>query len=381
MNAKVLKYLIYVLGIVSLVAFISIRNLSLMNALMLEKIIPGHWEFVKYGEMYYFNYISHFKVDTLPQATQKFRLSKKHASLDESDILIFGDSFFDFSRHKNLPEQLYEKYNIPVYFERYDHPLASLKRKGYRNDEPKILIYETVERNIPRRFNHEHKIPAKPVMEKEEEDPGSFDGIINFLFPEQREELYTRLLRRNYISTRIYEMIATLKFDLFGYVSSLTPKYTLEDKKDPWLFYYREVSDGHWGFYYQHTEEEINTYCDNIADLARKLEKEFNLKMVFIPIPNKYTIYHTMLNDHSYNNLLPRVHKGLEERNIPVVKLYETYLEHKDDMLYHGTDTHWNQKGIDIAVNKTLKVIENGLKPYLYAEDIQESTSNEILHD
>ena len=368
MKTKILKTTIYIFGLVCLVAFLAIRSLPLMNRLMVENIIPGHWEFVNYGEMYYFNYISDFKVDSLPKATQKFRLSDKQAELDRAEIVIFGDSFFDFARHKNLPEQIRDRLNMPVYFERNDYPLASLAEKGYENEEPKILIYETVERNIAYRFREKHKIPNNPEKTNNKDDTSFKNKIIELLFPEQTEELYTKLLQRSYITTRIYEWIATLKFNLFGYVSRLTPKYTLKNEEDPWLFYHREVSDEHWGFYYQHSEEEINTYCNNIADLAEKLEKEFNLKMVFVVVPNKYTIYHTMLNDHTYNDLLPDIYKGLEKRNIPVVKLYRPYLRNKEDKLYHGTDTHWNQQGIDIAVNRTIKVIKNGLKPYLYAE-------------
>jgi hypothetical protein len=377
MKTKILKTVIYIFGLVCLVAFLAIRSLPLMNRLMAEKIIPGHWEFVKYGEMYYFNYISDFKVDSLPKATQKFRLSAKQAKLDRAEILIFGDSFFDFARHENLPEQIHDWFNMPVYFERNDYPLASLAQKGYENEEPKILIYETVERNIAYRFREKHKIPGNPEKANNKDDTSFKNTIIEFLFPQQTEELYNKVLQRSYITTKIYEWIATLKFNLFGYVSRLTPKYTLKNQEDPWLFYHREVSDEHWGFYYQHSEKEINTYCNNIADLAAKLEKEFSLKMVFVVVPNKYTIYHTMLNDHTYNDLLPDIYKGLEKRNIPVVKLYKPYLRNKGEKLYHGTDTHWNQQGIDIAVNKTIKVIENGLKPYVFAETKKSQPSSE----
>ena len=96
MSEKLLKILIYLAGIVCLFGFISTRYLPLLNSVLTEKMIPEHWEFTKYGELYYFNYISHFR-EELPDPIRKYRFSEKHPDFGEADILMFGDSFLDIS--------------------------------------------------------------------------------------------------------------------------------------------------------------------------------------------------------------------------------------------------------------------------------------------
>ena len=352
MKDNILKWGIFISGIICLCAFLSIRILSLMNIVIKEKIVPGYWEHTKYGELYNFNRISHFK-EKLPPASDKYRFSSKHPSLEETDIIIFGDSFLDYTRQTTYPERLNDELGKKVYFERYDFPLETFTKKGYSNKEPKLFIYETVERNIAPRFLKPHtdeifidqrsKIRQKAAKYKD------------FLFYKNTEEMYTKLMKRSYFTKDIYVFIATIKFNLFGYISSITPKYYLKGDR-PWLFIDKQLNDTNTSFYYQHTQEEINTYCDNIADLANKLRKQYNLDFIFLPIPNKYTIYHNLLNNESYNNLLPLVYEGLDKRRIKVVKILDDF-KNSERILYYGTDTHWNKYGVDIAVRKTKELI------------------------
>ena len=96
-----------------------------------------------------------------------------------------------------------------------------------------------------------------------------------------------------------------------------------------------------------------------IADLARKLNEHYKLKMVFMAIPSKYTIYHSLVNEDMYNDFLPRLYAGLEARGVPYIPLYNDFMEaKKEGWIYYGSDTHWTQKGLDIALDKTLEVLE-----------------------
>ena len=65
----------------------------------------------------------------------------------------------------------------------------------------------------------------------------------------------------------------------------------------------------------------------------------------------------------AYNNLLPRLHEGLRKRGIVYVDLYSEFNQSKDN-LYYRTDTHWNDKGVALTVNKILELFTgfNGLK-------------------
>jgi hypothetical protein len=340
------------LGFSCLCALVAIRIPGFFNILVKEKVIPEYWENTKYGELYNFNRIAHFKED-LPPSTIKYRYTPKHPDLKAADIITFGDSFFDFTRITTFPERLGDTLHKRVYYSRYDYPLNELAENNYAKGNPKVLLYETAERYIPVRF-------SKPQENEYIRDTRSnfrklMVVIWHKVFIKDSEVSYSLLLTRSYISEKVYSMIATLKFDALGYIAETTPVYSLKQKV-PWLFYYEEVNKDVTSFYYKHSDEDIERYCNNIADLRNKLKDRYNLDMLFMPVPCKYTIYHKFVNQDAYNNLLPRIYKGLEKRGVPVIKLYDDFIQSKE-ILYFGTDTHWNKKGLDLALDKTLNYI------------------------
>jgi len=358
MSTKVLKILITIAGIVGLYAFLAVRSPFLFNLTFREKVIPEYWENTRYGELYYFNFIKNFREEGLPRSKAKYRHTEKHPQLQEADMLIFGDSFMDFSRMITFPERLSDTLNCRVYYERFfnDHrPLVSLKEAGYENNSTKIAIYESAERYIPIRFAHPHveeDIPAdsRSGMRK------AFASVLHWIFLEDSEVKYSTMLNRSILTTDIHSYINTLKFNTFGYIPATTPDYAFNEKH-PWLFYYEEVNEDSTSYYYQFTDEQINNYCNNIEGLAKQLKEKYDLEMIFMPIPSKYTIYHKLINDDPYNNLLPRIYEGLAVRGVPYIDIYHDYSD-SDEILYYGTDTHWNIKGLDIALENTLEIID-----------------------
>jgi hypothetical protein len=320
-----------------------------------EKVIPEYWENTKYGELYYFNFIKHFREKGLPPHDVKYRHSEKHPSLEEADIYLFGDSFFDFTRMTTFPERLGDTLNQRTYYARFDRPLMYLEENNFQNDEEKILLYESAERYIPTRFTLTHQLNTGTEKNKIKE---SIRYILeDVIFLENTEVLYSTLLMRSHFTTDAYSFVSTLKFDALDYITDLTPKYTLEHER-PWLFYYDQLNDEPSSFYYKHSQDEIDTYCDNIKDLSDKLYENYRLKMVFMAIPSKYTIYHKLINDDRYNNFIPRLYAGLEERGVPVVPVYSDFID-KKEVLYYGTDTHWNQKGLNIVLDNTVEIFDS----------------------
>lgn len=358
---KLVKIFIYVFGLLCAYGFFAIRFPMLFNAIVEDKIVSGHWEFVRWGELYYFNFIEDFKVDGFPDAKEKYRLSAKNPGLEEADILLFGDSFFDYARFKNIPERLSDHLGAKVRFDHEDHPVQFLYNNGYKKqDVKKYLVYETVERNINMRFGDpywRHEVPRKKHTPQETSVKAE---VLNFLFPKERENLYAQLIGRSYITRGINEQIATLRYRWFGYRSALTPVVAADNPDDPFLFYYKEVSDDTpFGFYYTHTDSMINSYCDNFLLLKENLEKEYNLELVVLITPNKYTLYHTKINNDKYNNLIPLVQEGLRKRGVKYVDVYSPLKKGAEngEIYYHGTDTHWNEKGIDVGFKELLNVV------------------------
>jgi hypothetical protein len=359
---KILKWIIYLSGVVCLYIFIAIRFLPLYNILLKEKIKPGYWDKTRYGELYYFNFIRHFKEEGLPPAGEKFQEKSNHASLNDADMIVFGDSFFDFSRFKQFPERLADTLNIKVHFHHGDYPLVVFAQNNYHNSKPKILLYERVERYIPMAFENEnvadYKVDSRSEFRKKTGD------IKDKIFYQRSEELFDALLKRSIITTDIYSCIATLKFDLFRYISPLTPVYS-QGKDKPWVFYHDQTNGTKTSFYYHHSESEMNAYCDNMADLANKLKEEYNIRLIYLPLPAKYTLYHGFVNDDEYNHFLPELYEGLRKRGVEFIEVYEDF-KNAGEIIYYRTDSHWNEKGIQMAFNKTMEYFRNDstLKKY-----------------
>ncbi len=133
MNEKLLKTIIYIAGALCLYAFIAVRVPGMFNAVLKEKIIPEYWENTKYGELYYFNFIHQFREDGLPPHSQKYRFSEKHPSVEEADLLLFGDSYFDFTRMKTFPERLGDTLGKRTFYARMDRPIQYLEEHGFEN--------------------------------------------------------------------------------------------------------------------------------------------------------------------------------------------------------------------------------------------------------
>jgi hypothetical protein len=345
MSAKMLKYLIYLAGAICLLVFLSIRFLPMYNFFLVEDRNPEYFEFTKYGELYYFSHIKHFK-EEIPIAEYKFRHSENQANINEAEIITFGDSYFEFSRQKSLPERLQEVTHKKVHSIYAFYPLNYLDKIHYTQNIPKTFIFEIAERMIPVHFARQHKTSANV------ENGHITEKLKSLVFPENREELYNGMLKGSYLTHPFYASIATIKFNEFGYISSQTPIYKTGEK--PWLFYHESVNDQNTSFYYQHSQKEIESYCNHIEDLFIQLKEKYNFDIIFCPVPNKYTVYHKLINEKDeYNNFLPQIYREMEKRGIDYVDLYNPFIA-ADTLLYYGTDTHWNAKGVDIALKEII---------------------------
>ena len=130
------------------------------------------------------------------------------------------------------------------------------------------------------------------------------------------------------------------------------------DDDVPWLFYHDQVNEEMTSFYYDFTEYEINLICDNIEKLAAELKVKYNIYLILLPIPAKYTVNHHHLNNDKYSNFLPKLYKELDKRGIKHIKLYEEFMN-SDELLYHKTDSHWNEKGIELTLKNTVQYFKN----------------------
>lgn len=365
MRNHILRFVIVLSGLMCLYGLLAIRFLPLYNFVARDKLKQGYWDYNKYGELYYYSTIKYFRED-MPQTMKKFQFKEKHPDLPEAQILTFGDSYLDFSKHIQLSERLQDSLNIPVFYEYSTDPLYFLSKEEYENNETKTLIYVRNERWIPITFGensyfqtyiHEHENSAKWRIKN------LIRKSINFLFEDRTDELLRSLINRSYVLSEMNSFISTIKFDWFGYISSYTPVYSLEGQK-PWLFFHDQVNEEKTSFYYHHTDTDISAIADRIDAMKNELKKQHDLELLIMVVPAKYTIHHTLVSkDSDYNGLIPRLQQEFEKRDINYVDLYKTTLSSEQNM-YYGTDDHWTEEGVRIATNMVIKELKDlGIVP------------------
>jgi hypothetical protein len=359
----ILKTVIYISGFVCLYSMLAIRYQPLYNLVLKEKTIPGYWDKIEYGELYYFNNIKYFQ-EEIPPALPKFQFSDQHSPLEDAEILTFGDSNMDFSRNKQLSAYIRDSLNLPVFYEYDINPIKFLKTSNYNNRRPKILLYTRTERWIPVDFL---KSPVTDGIYKDfsndnsmKENPSLVKSMLtrtkNLVFNNRTEELLRAMVQRSYIISDINTFLATLKFDWFGYISKYTPKYSLDDKT-PWLFNYDQMNEEVTSFYYQFSDEEISQIAENIKRMSDYLWNEYRLQLIFLPVPAKYTIYYYIVEpDAEYNNFLPRLYDNLARLNVDYIDLYEPF-NNAEEYVFYGTDDHWTEEGGRIAAKEVVSKI------------------------
>ncbi len=203
---------------------------------------------------------------------------------------------------------------------------------------------------------------AEP-MESDREIPqqSSHDGP-NELLSIMMERCFTHA-ERNYqvllsdavFFAPVHELIQTCAFRWFGSISSSTPVYSL---KPPFLFYVEETTDKETGFYFSHSDSIIAAIADNLSMMNEELLRRYNTELVFMPIPNKYTIYHTMVNSDTYDDFIPRLCTEAEQRGVKTIRMYERF-KNSNDILYLPTDSHWNERGMMMALEEALRVLRS----------------------
>jgi hypothetical protein len=106
--------------------------------------------------------------------------------------------------------------------------------------------------------------------------------------------------------------------------------------------------------------------------------------MIFMIIPSKYTIYHNVvgMDDAAYGQFIPRMYTELRQRGIPVVDFYDEMMAQRfDKLLYYGTDTHWTEDGLQIALGESLDVIESLEKEDPTSYDNKTGATKEIAQN
>ncbi len=323
-------------------------------------LLVDHHEYFTGRDLYKESYVDHFRephpaFDRVTGDIIGYQLRPENPALPEADLLMFGDSYGNFRYLPCFPERLGQTLGRRVYFRRSYNPVAVLEQEKYAPPGPRLLIYEIGERGIYTAFHNQPPSRLPPGGGRRVEP------LFQVLPPGEAERRYTALLQLNRWTHRLYKRLATFKFDHFGYLSPMTPVYHLDP---PWLFFKSTVDGSPTSFTYPHSEQEIATICDHIAELGATLRTRYQLELVFMPVPERSALYSRLvLPEAKYNNFLPRIRQGLADRGVSMIDLYPPFRA-STNVLFFRSDTHWNEHGIDLALDVALRYLdERGLKP------------------
>lgn len=137
------------------------------------------------------------------------------------------------------------------------------------------------------------------------------------------------------------------------------------DGTDGWLYYQDSLKDylgnsfmGDRGiFNIAHSMAMVQEYAQN-----------HNIEFLYVPVPNKNTLYGQHMPYYNQYKVseeknLENLYGMLDKEKVAYLNLYELFSD-SEEILYHKTDSHWNNKGAAIAGCSILDALGKENTPY-----------------
>jgi alginate O-acetyltransferase complex protein AlgJ len=252
--------------------------------------------------------------------------------IEQPDILIIGDSYImgtSLSQENTLTNQLNSKfgckvkvYNMaPSTFTEFN----SLLKQGILK-KPKIIIYSRVERLL-----------SEPIDS----------------FPYPPTSKFAKLMEYRNINKYVDKVLRTfslnwIKARLSGAKGEGVPG--IENSN----MYFVQGKDQY------HSEENFQLTVKYLGEYKKYCDAR-GIQFLFLPMPDKESVYYDMVPFKKQPNYLFRLDSILHTLNIPainVLQLYNNYRKNNDKLLYHYDDSHWNSNATDLVSKEIRKRIE-----------------------
>lgn len=273
--------------------------------------------------------LTHWHTDSLGYRNNKL--------VRKPDILLIGDSFIAGSRLDQsqtlanvLDTMLAPKANIyslaPSTFDRYNE----LYKAGILA-KPKMIIYANVERTVPLPFDS-----LKPLS------PG---------------RPWVQLFKKSGMSAVLDRLLRMYAIE--------TVKATIKGRKG----HMRSPLDNQ--MYFLHGAEVPVDGRSHLAQTSAALRtyKKYcdsqHIEFLFIPMPNKETVYYDLVPFESQPNYLLQLDSMLHSQQVPCINTVQMYNEERKKntiLLYHPDDTHWNVNAVRLVAQEIAKRVPASLK-------------------
>ena len=285
--------------------------------------------------------------------TDCYGYRKSNTDNPHHPIIIVGDSSIvgtGLTQQQILSEVLERNLRMSVY------PLAPadintfLNSDRFKKNLPKILILGITERNIltlpevhidtESRNNSLIRRKLKAYLEKHL-------VLTTYL------DRFSKSVMANYLMARLVEIQRAIIMNFISPIFIKSHRKSLEDHLPKMLFLEGEEANKDIPQKeVQRVVQLIKTY-DNIL-------KERRIRFIFLPIPNKESIYYKYLPNRKKQMFLGQLIPQLRMENIETINTQvvfeQTYLA-KKTLLYYPDDSHWNKNGVRITAELVKKII------------------------
>ena len=121
-------------------------------------------------------------------------------------------------------------------------------------------------------------------------------------------------------------------------------------------------------------QEALDSLAEDIAQVARRLKEEYNVELIYLIIPNKYSIYNDLVEPvYVYDGFIPRINELLNRRGVRTIDGYSAYMEYKRKdgtrWLYNPNESHFTSLGKDILVDVVVKELARLMNPDFAKQD------------
>ncbi len=271
--------------------------------------------------------------------------------LDRAEIVTMGDSFFNSSLESDLfANELARRggdavHNVPLteFFEPCSYPLAYLGSIGYRPNRRRILILESVERSSLERTAKYASAASTSV-----------NRLNALAFKVLKNNDVEYFFKNNLVTYPAIKWLKNARFDWFGITDRAVGAYAL---RPDMLFYQRDMEFAAA----PKPDAVLDGAADRVARLAATLRQRYDLDLLYVVIPDKYSVYRDYLpRGGTYDRYIPRLVERLRSRGVHAVDLYTAYEEKRRssrEPLYYVSDTHYTAAGKAVAVDACLREI------------------------
>lgn len=309
-------------------------------------------------------------------------------------IVIIGDSFTvgtGLTQSDTITESLQQKTKLDVYPYAPQNINNYLQEERFQKNKPKVVIFESAEKLV-------HHIPGiidppkKPVFQElilpfnknnyllktaVISDRLEKSNFTNTMITKVNNMLITFIITQaNRLKTKPKTTPSTDSIQVIPPSEippplTITPDMSKEDvmritglniAKDDSMVFNRQSEE----YFVPVSDTDIKDTADKII-AYRDLFNSMGVEFIFLPIPNKETIYYNLVRGGSKQDFLERLISRLKQNRVRVIDTMTAFKMSKEQnpnqLLYLSDDGHWNKLGVDITTNLVKQEIDNYQNP------------------